>query len=66
MHKVQQKPNGLLAELKALPNWLLWKLEERRDGESTKVPYSTKGTLASSTNRRTWASYAAVSRVADQ
>ena len=59
MHKVQQKPDGLLAEFKVLRNWLMWRSEER-DGKPTKVPYSTKGTAASSTNPNTWASYSDV------
>lgn len=43
--------------LKALPNWVLWKLEER-DGRLTKVPYSALyNGKASSTNSSTWYSF---------
>jgi len=40
-------------ELKALPQWLLWKLEER-DGRMTKVPYQPSGRHADVTAPKTW------------
>jgi hypothetical protein len=43
-------------ELKALNNWVGWKLEER-DGKPTKVPYARPGVMASSTDPTTWASF---------
>lgn len=42
-------------ELKELPHWVLWKLEER-NGKKTKVPYQVNGQRASSTTPGTWAS----------
>jgi hypothetical protein len=65
MNKLQQKPIELLAEFKALPNWLLWR-SEKRGGKLTKVPFTTRGKFASSTNPKTWASYADVVAVADK
>jgi primase-polymerase (primpol)-like protein len=43
-------------ELKAKPNWVLWKLEVV-NGRSTKVPYQLDGNKASSTDKATWNSY---------
>lgn len=40
-------------ELKALLQWLLWRLEER-DGHKTKVPYQTNGHRADATAPETW------------
>jgi primase-polymerase (primpol)-like protein len=40
-------------ELKALPQWLLWKLEER-DSRMTKVPYQPSGRHADVTAPKTW------------
>ena len=40
-------------ELKALRQWLLWKLE-KRDGRMTKVPYQPNGRHADVTAPRTW------------
>lgn len=36
--------------------WVGWKLE-KRDGKDTKIPYSYKGGLASSTDENTWGTY---------
>lgn len=49
--------NYLPDSLKALPIWVLWRIEER-DGKWTKVPYNAQ-TLrrASSTDNRTWTVY---------
>jgi hypothetical protein len=41
-------------ELKQLPNWVGWKLESKSDNKPTKIPYSQKGVLASSTDKETW------------
>lgn len=40
-------------ELKALDNWVLWKLQDVK-GRKTKVPYQVNGKAASSTNKNTW------------
>jgi putative DNA primase/helicase len=43
-------------ELRQTKQWLLWRYE-LRDGKPTKVPYTVKGRLASSTNPTTWATF---------
>ena len=45
-------------DMKGLPQWLCWRIEER-DGEPTKVPYDpSTGEKAASTNPKNWTSYA--------
>ena len=46
-------------EMKAVPNWVLWK-KESRNGKDTKVPYSVNGGRASSTNPDSWVTFPAV------
>jgi putative DNA primase/helicase len=45
-------------ELRALPQWVCWKLETV-DGRATKIPYSTNGIKADSTDPKTWATFGA-------
>jgi hypothetical protein len=53
-------PAGIPAELKALPQWVLWRNEER-DGKSTKVPYTPDGLRrAESDNAATWGTFDSV------
>ena len=49
--------NEIPAELKALPQWILWK-SETRSGKYTKVPYQVDGEMAQANNRRTWSTFA--------
>lgn len=49
--------DAILAELTALPQWLLWKLEDRGGEKPTKVPYQTNGQMASSTESDTWTTF---------
>ncbi|MGL4609251.1 MAG: hypothetical protein ACRCYY_06125 [Trueperaceae bacterium] len=49
-------PDSLPQELKDRKQWVLYRLEQR-DGKVTKVPYTRKGRLASSTNPTTWATF---------
>ncbi|EOW9529866.1 phage/plasmid primase, P4 family [Bacillus cytotoxicus] len=49
--------NEIPAELKALPQWILWKFE-KRNGKPTKVPYQVTGEMAQANNRRTWSTFA--------
>lgn len=49
--------NEIPAELKALPQWILWRFEER-GGKKTKVPYQPDGEMAQANNRRTWSTFA--------
>src|SRR5580658_5395304 len=44
------------AELKALPNWVCFRLEER-DGRATKIPYSPSGPRAKANDPATWSSF---------
>lgn len=53
--------NSIPSELKALPQWILWRFEER-DGKPTKVPYQASGEMAQANNRRTFASFATASK----
>lgn len=48
--------NDIPAELKNLPQWIVWKMEIR-NGKSTKVPYQINGEGAQSNNRRTWSTF---------
>jgi len=43
-------------ELKALPQWVLWRREVRK-GKPTKVPYTPYNTLASTIDPQTWSSF---------
>lgn len=51
-------------ELKALAQWVLWRIETR-DAKPTKVPYSANGTRASATDPRTWMDYEDAVTLAD-
>jgi hypothetical protein len=46
-----------IAELAHTPAWVCWRAQVR-NGKPTKVPYTPAGSLASSTDPRTWSSYA--------
>ncbi len=49
------------AMLRELPQWVLWRLEERKDGDKpTKVPYQTNGAKAAANKPETWAPFDAV------
>ncbi len=43
-------------DFKTLPNWMLWKYQQR-GGKWTKVPYQANGKAADSTDSSTWASF---------
>jgi putative DNA primase/helicase len=43
-------------ELKALPQWVMWRREDRK-GKPTKVPYTSYGSLASSIDPLTWSAF---------
>ncbi|WP_251638900.1 phage/plasmid primase, P4 family [Sporosarcina sp. NCCP-2716] len=49
--------NSIPSELKALPQWILWK-SEKKSGRYTKVPYQVDGEMAQANNRRTWSTFA--------
>ncbi|WP_432352680.1 phage/plasmid primase, P4 family [Sporosarcina sp. A2] len=51
--------NSIPSELKALPQWILWK-SEKKGGRYTKVPYQVDGEMAQSSNRSTWSTFATV------
>lgn len=50
------RADGISRELRARPQWVLWRLEER-DGKPTKVPYSPHGGRASSADLMTWGTF---------
>src|SRR5437868_5823328 len=57
-------PDAIPSELRERPHWLVWRLELTVDSQGrekwTKVPYNARtGAKASSTDRRTWATFAA-------
>lgn len=54
--------DNIPAELRALPNWVLWRHEER-NGNKTKVPYTTSGRHASVNDSNTWNTYERVSAI---
>jgi putative DNA primase/helicase len=49
-------PNALPEELVALPQWILWRREDR-DGQPSKVPYTCQGYRASTTNPEHWSRF---------
>ena len=51
-------------ELIQLPQWVLWKTEER-DGKPTKVPYQANGVKAKPNDSSTWTTFDKVIAVAD-
>lgn len=48
---------NLPAELRLLKQWILWKYEDIGAAKPTKVPYTSKGTLADVTKPATWSSF---------
>lgn len=48
--------DNIPTELRELPQWVLWRREERK-GKPTKVPYTPYDSLASSTDPQTWSSF---------
>lgn len=46
------------AEMKQVPQWVLWRLEKDRTGRLTKIPYRPNERRASSTDPETWTSFA--------
>jgi len=48
--------DSIPAELKGIPNWILWRSEERM-GKITKIPYRSTGSRASSTDPATWGAF---------
>ena len=54
-------------DLKALPQWVNWRSEQRRDnGKPTKVPYQPGGAHASTKTPATWSDFPTVSAAANQ
>lgn len=56
--------NPLIEKFGDEQRWCNWRLEERK-GKKTKVPYAIDGSLGSSTDPKTWATYADA-RLADE
>lgn len=58
--KMKKNPynfNKIPTELKALPQWILWR-KEKKDGKATKIPYQVTGERAQANNRCTWSTFA--------
>ena len=53
--------NEIPAELRLLPQWILWKAEEK-SGRYTKIPYQIDGNEARSNDRRTWSTFATAAK----
>ena len=53
------RPDRIPAELRAVRQWVLWRLERPKD-KWTKVPYQIGGRKAASTRPETWDTFAAV------
>src|ERR1700722_18332151 len=49
--------DNIPAELREMPNWVLWKREADESGAPTKVPYQIKGWKAKSNDPSTWSSF---------
>ncbi|HAJ36325.1 MAG TPA: hypothetical protein DCL15_11595, partial [Chloroflexi bacterium] len=50
-------------ELLQLDQWVLWRLAPRKNDKPTKQPYSVTGSLASTTDPRTWAPFEEAARL---
>ena len=53
------RPESIPAELKAIPHWLLWKLEGRA-GKPSKIPYQITGELARVNDPASWSEFETV------
>lgn len=53
--------NSIPSELKALPQWILWRAAEK-GGRYTKIPYQIDGNEARSNDRRTWSTFATAAK----
>ncbi|WP_324730252.1 phage/plasmid primase, P4 family [Lysinibacillus fusiformis] len=53
--------NEIPSELKALPQWILWRAEEK-GSRYTKIPYQVDGNEARSNDRRTWSTFATAAK----
>ncbi|SCX38384.1 phage/plasmid primase, P4 family [Lysinibacillus fusiformis] len=49
--------NEIPAELRNMPNWILWKAEQKDNGKITKIPYQIDGNEARSNDARTWSTF---------
>lgn len=57
-HPLMQRYSQIPAELRALPNWVVWKRELDKKGKPTKVPYCARTHRnASTTNPLTWSTF---------
>lgn len=60
---INQNQKNLPSLLKEKKQWVLWKLEEKKNNKKTKVPYQINGYGAKSNDSSTWASYDEVSKI---
>lgn len=54
--------NEIPAELRNMPNWILWKAETKENGKVTKVPYQIDGNEARANDARTWSTFSTASK----
>lgn len=52
--------------LRKLPQWVLWKKEQKPDGKFTKIPYQANGRKAASTRPEDWATFDECLKVVDK
>lgn len=53
--------NEIPSELRILPQWILWRAEEK-SSRYTKIPYQVDGNEARSNDRRTWSTFATAAK----
>ena len=56
LHPEILHPETIPSELKAIPRWLLWRLEDRA-GKPSKTPYQVSGALAKVNDPATWTNF---------
>ena len=57
MNSTANTYDAIPAELKALSNWVCFRLEKSKSDKPTKVPYQVNGRKASSTDAATWTTF---------
>ena len=61
MKPINYNFNDIPNELRNMPNWILWKAEQRENGKITKIPYQANpqyiGVEARSNDPSTWSTF---------
>jgi hypothetical protein len=58
----EQELNAIPTKLTALRNWVRWTYKETQEGKKTKIPLCLDGSLASTTDPKTWTAYKEVKK----